>query len=455
MKNFSKSIIAQIGLVSFLSIFVLGTFLAPTTSFALDSDVASANAGPDQTITPPTSTTTLYGSSTGVSGIVLYYSWTKLSGSGTIISPTQATTNITDLTSGTSVFRLTVTNNTGTSVSDDVNIFVNGLGGGGTGSGATVDAGPDQTLYYPTDYTNLSGSSTGISGITLYYSWTLISGSAVFGSPNQASTSVTRLSTGDNIIRLTVTNNTGTTAYDDVKITILQIGPNLNIPPIAYAGPDQIITSPASSVILTGSGTDQDGSVVSYVWTKLSGSGVINIGTGSSNGSVVSITGLTVGTSVFRLTVTDNLGDIGIDDVTVVVNSSGTGGGGTGGGGTGGTGGGSGSGGTGGGGGSGGGMLCPFGITGTPATCVLISIPTNGVKKTSSLTVIKDFQKFLNWSLGSKMVPLVVDGKWGKKTTAGIKLYQRLNGLKVDGSFGRLSAGKAILILKNANLYRQ
>ncbi len=100
-------------------------------------------------------------------------------------------------------------------------------------------------------------------------------------------------------------------------------------------------------------------------------------------------------------------------------------------------------------------MLCPFGITGTPATCVLISIPTNGVKKTSSLTVIKDFQKFLNWSLGSKMVPLVVDGKWGKKTTAGIKLYQRLNGLKVDGSFGRLSAGKAILILKNANLYRQ
>lgn len=359
MKKLYKSKTNSTGLASLLAIFILGVALAPVQSYALDSDVASANAGPDQTLRPLSTQTTLSGTTTGISGFVIYYSWTKLSGSGNIVSPTSATTDITGLDVGSATFRFTAT------------------------------------------------------------------------------------------------NNTGQTAYDDVDIVVLPAGPQLNIPPIAYAGPDQIITSPASSVILAGSGTDQDGSIVSYSWTKLSGSGVINASTGSSNGAVVTITNLTVGTSVFRLTVTDNVGDIGTDDMTVVVNSAGTGGGGTGGGGTGGSGGGTG-GGTGGGGtGGGSGILCPFGITGTPATCVLISIPTTGVKKTSGLIIIKDFQKFLNWSLGSKMVPLVVDGRWGAKTTAAIKLYQRLNGLKVDGLFGRLSAGKAIGILKNANLYRQ
>jgi membrane protein YdbS with pleckstrin-like domain len=75
---------------------------------------------------------------------------------------------------------------------------------------------------------------------------------------------------------------------------------------------------------------DSDGTIASYNWTKISGSGFISPGTGSSNGSVVAITGLTVGTSVFRLTVTDNLGATGYDDLNVVVNPAGTGGGGTG-----------------------------------------------------------------------------------------------------------------------------
>jgi hypothetical protein len=107
------------------------------------------------------------------------------------------------------------------------------------------------------------------------------------------------------------------------------------------------------------------------------------------------------------------------------------------------------------GGAGGGGMICPFGTIGTPATCVLINIPQNGVRRNSGLAAIKDFQRFLNWTLGNKIVPLAIDGRWGAKTTAVIKLYQRLNGLKVDGSFGKFSAGKAITILKNANLYRQ
>ncbi len=351
---------------------------------------ATANAGPDQTITLPTNSVNLSGSSTGINGFTIYYSWTLLSGSGNISSPSSATTTVTGLTQGTSTFRFVATNNTGDTAYDDVNIVVNpaGLGGGGTGSGATVDAGPDQTLYYPNDSTTLSGSSIGISGIVLYYTWQNLSGSATIGSPNSSSTNVGRLSLGDNLFRLTVSNNTGTTASDDVIVTVLQAGPPLNISPTAYAGSDQTIYAPNSTAYLVGNGSDPDGSISLYAWSKLSGSGVINLPTGATSGDAVVITGLTVGTSVFRLTVTDNMGATGTDDLSIIVNSgssctgTGCGGGctgtGCGGGGTGGTGGG-GSGGTSGGGGGGTTYVCPVGTTGTYPNCITPAPSVNAV----------------------------------------------------------------------------
>jgi hypothetical protein len=303
----------------------------------------TAYAGPDQTITLPTSSVTLSGS--GTAGVVSY-TWDVVSGSGNIVSRGSQTTQVTNLTAGTSIFRLTVTDSFGQIGTDDVSIIVNSGGMGGTG-GATAYAGPDQTLPALTTRTTVSGSSTGISGFVIYYSWTKLSGSGTIVSPTQATTDITNLDVGSSTFRFTATNNTGETAFDDVDIVVLPAGPQpTNMPPTAYAGPDQILTSPASSTTLSGSGVDSDGTIASYNWTKISGSGFISPGTGSSNGSVVAITGLTVGTSVFRLTVTDNLGATGYDDLNVVVNPAGTGGGGTGGGGTGGTGGGSGSGGT-------------------------------------------------------------------------------------------------------------
>jgi hypothetical protein len=91
-----------------------------------------------------------------------------------------------------------------------------------------------------------------------------------------------------------------------------------NSAPVANAGPDQTITLPLSSVQLNGSGTDQDGSVVSYSWSKISGPAAILAGSGAS----ASVTGLLTGTYVFRLTVTDNVGETGYDDVTITVNTA-------------------------------------------------------------------------------------------------------------------------------------
>ena len=87
--------------------------------------------------------------------------------------------------------------------------------------------------------------------------------------------------------------------------------------PAANAGSDKNITLPENSVVLTGSGTDEDGSIASYSWSKTSGPSGFTIHSPSSASTTVS--NLTEGSYTFRLTVTDNSGAIDIDEVQVVV----------------------------------------------------------------------------------------------------------------------------------------
>lgn len=93
-----------------------------------------------------------------------------------------------------------------------------------------------------------------------------------------------------------------------------------NIAPTANAGVDQLIMLPNSTVTLTGSGSDSDGTIVSYAWSQISGTSATITSPSSQN---TTITGLTTsGTRVFRLTVTDNLGATGTDDITITVNQN-------------------------------------------------------------------------------------------------------------------------------------
>jgi hypothetical protein len=87
--------------------------------------------------------------------------------------------------------------------------------------------------------------------------------------------------------------------------------------PGAFAGTNRTITT--SSVTLVGEGKDNDGGTVTYQWSKVNGgSGTIVTPRSAST----TVTGLTSGTYVFRLQVTDN--DIpvtsGTDEVTITVN---------------------------------------------------------------------------------------------------------------------------------------
>lgn len=119
---------------------------------------------------------------------------------------------------------------------------------------------------------------------------------------------------------------TGHTAATNVSISMRSIAEqvltyqryNSNASPTANPGSTQTITLPTNSVTLTGSGTDTDGTIAGYSWTKTSGPSTFTIVSPSS--STTNITGLVAGTYVFTLTVTDNLGATGSAGVTIIVN---------------------------------------------------------------------------------------------------------------------------------------
>ena len=66
---------------------------------------------------------------------------------------------------------------------------------------------------------------------------------------------------------LRVTDNNGAFGRDTMQVTVNAA----NIPPTANAGQNQVITLPTNYVTLSGSGTDADGNIVGYLWTKISG----------------------------------------------------------------------------------------------------------------------------------------------------------------------------------------
>lgn len=90
-----------------------------------------------------------------------------------------------------------------------------------------------------------------------------------------------------------------------------------NIAPTANAGADKVITLPVNSTSLTGSGSDQDGTISSYQWTQQSGPSSATMT--SATTPMLNVSGLVAGSYIFRLKVTDNGGLTGTDDVTVTV----------------------------------------------------------------------------------------------------------------------------------------
>jgi hypothetical protein len=253
------------------------------TDLIINLNPTNADAGLDQTVC---GTATTLAGNTPASGIG---TWSLVSGTGNVISPSNPTSAITGLGAGNNIFKWTVSTPCGTS-SDSVIIT-------GITPVTTANAGSDQTACTSDAVLagNVPASGTG--------TWTLVSGVGTITSPSNPSSTVTGLGAGANTFRWTISNPPCTSSTDDVIIT--QTGTIT----VANAGPDQTICS--STAILAGN-TPTAGT---GLWSLVSGSGSI---TTSSNPSST-LTGLGIGANIFRWTISNGSCNPSMDDVIINV----------------------------------------------------------------------------------------------------------------------------------------
>jgi beta-glucosidase len=184
-----------------------------------------------------------------------------------------------------------------------------------------ANAGADKTMTLPTNSVTINGTGSDPNGDPITYSWTKVSGgAATLTNATTATLTASGLVQGSYTFRLTVADNKGASATDDVIVTVNPAA--TNSPPIANAGADQTITLPTNTVAITGSGSDPNGNPITYSWTKVSG-GAATLNNATT--ATLTASALVQGSYTFRLTVSDNKGASASDDVIVTVNPQATG----------------------------------------------------------------------------------------------------------------------------------
>lgn len=285
-----------------------------------------ASAGNNRVITLPTNNLNVTGiGSSDPDGTIVSYSWSYLSGPAqyNIASPNTAFTNINNLVQGVYRFELAVTDNDGAIGRDTLQVTVNAAPVPAN-LPPVASAGNNRVITLPTNTLNVTGiGSSDPDGTIVAYQWAYISGPAQYNiaSPNTAFTAINNLVEGVYRFRLTVTDDDGATGSDTLQVTVNAAPPPANLPPVASAGPNRVVTLPVNSVTVSGNGSsDPDGFITTYRWVRVSGPTQFNIG--SPNTSQTAITNLAQGVYRFELTVTDNDGAESRDTMQVTVNAA-------------------------------------------------------------------------------------------------------------------------------------
>ncbi len=272
-----------------------------------------ANAGVDKSVTLPTNTTNIFGSGTDTDGSIASYFWERISGPSASLSNIYTSTlTVGSLLEGQYIFQLTVTDNDGSTDSDQMTLIVNPAA---INQAPVANAGRDISLTLPNNSVNVVGSGSDPDGTVVSYAWSKVTGPNVtMTNTTNAVLSLSDMVEGSYTFRLVVTDDDGATDSDEVVVVINP--ENINQAPIANAGENINITLPTNSVNISGSGTDNDGDIVSYSWIKVSGPAVTLNNTGSAT---LSATQMVEGSYLFRLTVTDDDGATGSDEVRINV----------------------------------------------------------------------------------------------------------------------------------------
>jgi len=202
-------------------------------------------------------------------------------------------------------FQLTVTDSGGLQSTDTCIVNVSWVN-----LPPTANAGPDQTVDEGVTVTlDGSNSSDPDDGIASYL-WNQTAGTPVTLS---STTAVQPTFTAPNVgpsgaslsFQLTVTDSGGLQSTDVCTVNISSV----NLPPVADAGPDQIVNE-GDTVTLDGSNSsDPDDSIASYLWTQTAGPAVtLSDPTAAQTTFSAPVVGSGGASLTFRLRVTDGFG---------------------------------------------------------------------------------------------------------------------------------------------------
>ncbi|EDL30273.1 expressed sequence AU040320, isoform CRA_a [Mus musculus] len=278
-----------------------------------------ANAGPNQVITLPQNSITLFGNqSTDDHGITSYEWSLSPSSKGKVVEMQGVRTPALQLSAmqeGDYTYQLTVTDTAGQQATAQVTVIVQPE----NNKPPQADAGPDKELTLPVDSTTLDGSKSTDDQRVVSYLWEQSRGpdGVQLENANSSVATVTGLQVGTYVFTLTVKDERNLQSQSSVNVIVKE---EINKPPVAKIAGNVVVTLPTSTAELDGSRSSDDKGIVSYLWTRDETSPAAGeVLNHSDHHPVLFLSNLVEGTYTFHLKVTDAKGESDTDRTTVEV----------------------------------------------------------------------------------------------------------------------------------------
>ncbi|XP_074832357.1 dyslexia-associated protein KIAA0319-like protein homolog isoform X2 [Carettochelys insculpta] len=278
-----------------------------------------ANAGPNQVITLPQNSITLYGNQSTDDHSIVSYEWLLSPNSkGKVMEMQGVRTPILQLSAmqeGDYTYQLTVTDSAGHQSTAEVTVIVQPE----NNKPPKADAGPDKELTLPVDSTTLDGSKSSDDQKIVSFLWEKTRGpeGVKLENANSSIATVTGLRVGVYEFTLTVKDERNLQSQSSVNVIVKE---EMNQPPVAKISGNVVITLPTNTAALDGSKSWDDKGIVSYLWTRDEGSPAAGeVLNNSDHHPVLFLSNLVEGTYTFHLKVTDAKGESDVERATVEV----------------------------------------------------------------------------------------------------------------------------------------
>ncbi|KFV38898.1 Dyslexia-associated protein KIAA0319-like [Tyto alba] len=278
-----------------------------------------ANAGPNQVITLPQNSITLYGNQSTDDHSIVSYEWLLSPNSkGKVMEMQGVRTPVLQLSAmqeGDYTYQLIVTDSAGHQSTAEVTVIVQPE----NNKPPKADAGPDKELTLPVDSTTLDGSKSSDDQKIVSFLWEKTRGpdGVKLENANSSTATVTGLQVGTYEFTLTVKDERNLQSQSSVNVIVKE---EINKPPVAKIAGNVVITLPTNTAELDGSKSSDDKGIVSYLWTRDEGSPAAGeVLNNSDHHPVLLLSNLVEGTYTFHLRVTDAKGESDVERTTVEV----------------------------------------------------------------------------------------------------------------------------------------